>query len=163
MNLNIMLSMRKMCVFLPVSAAELTAVVIVRKISIALGGRNSGNTAYNLAFVLLLLLTAVLFCIYRALCVKYAAAPYIYVNEPETPPSEIIEKSKKLMEYNSGYLFDVMRSFIAEIAFCLLIFPIVFIIPHIQMVYTAAIAEIINSNSGEAGKNVSYEEQFSSN
>ena len=163
MNLSIMLIMRKMCVFLPILAVELTAVIIVHKIGIAQCSSNSGNAAYNLAFVLLLLLTAVLFCIYRALCIKYAAAPYIYVNDPEQPPAEIIEKSKKLMEYNSGYLFDVMRSFIAEIALCLLIFPIVFIIPHMQMIYTAAIAEIINSDSGEAGKNVNYKEHLTSN
>lgn len=163
MNLNIMLIMRKMCVLLPIAAVELTAVVIVHKIGIAQCGRNDGNAAYNLAFVLLLLLTAVLFCIYEALCIKYAAAPYIYVNSTETPPAEIIEKSKRLMECSRGYLFDVMRSFIAEIAVCLLIFPIVFIIPHMQMVYTAAIAEIIDSDSGEAGKNVNYEEQLASN
>lgn len=158
MNLNGMLIMRKMFVSLPLFAVELAALIIVRRI-----GRAAENAAYNLAFVLLLLLTAALFCIHRALCVKYAAAPYIYVNDPDMPPADIIEKSKRLMEYKSGYIFDVMRSFVAEIAICMLIFPTVFIIPHMQMVYTAAIAEIINSDGGEADKNVNYEEQLASN
>lgn len=163
MNLNGMLIIRKMFVFLPLLAVELTAAFIVRFIGAAQNGENNGNAAYNLAFVLFLLLTAALFCINKALCIKYAAAPYIYVNDPDAPPSEIIEKSKKLMEYNSSYLADVMRSLITETAFCMLIFPMVFVIPHMQMIYTAAIAEIIGSDGEEADTNVNDEEQFVTN
>lgn len=160
MNLNSMLTLRKMCIFLPLAAVELAAAYIVRKIS-----ASANSVAYNIAFVFLLLLTAGLFCIYRAVCVKYTAAPYIYVIEPELPAAEIIEKSRKIMENNSNYLFETLRSMLLPMMTCLMIFPMVFIIPYMQMLYTAAIAEIINSNkeTGADSKNERYEEQLTAN
>ena len=74
MNLNSMITLRKLCVFLPVAAVEAAAIYIVRQISTA-----ANSTAYNIAFVMLLFLTACLFCIFKALTVKYTAAAYIYM------------------------------------------------------------------------------------
>lgn len=160
MNLNGMLTLRKALIFIPLAAVEAAAVYMTHRI-----GRSGNAAAYSTALVFILLLTAGLFCLYKALCLKYAAAPYIYVTEPELPAAEIVEKSKRVMENNGNYLFETARSMLLLVAFCLLIFPTAFILPYMQMVYTAAIAEIINSNEKtEAdGENELYEEQLAAN
>lgn len=90
-------------------------------------------------------------CLLIALGLKYAPVPYLYALEPDASPKELIAKSKRLMKNNYRYLIEAMLSMAGWILPCVLIFPMVFILPYTQMVYTAAINEIIGQNGTEAG------------
>lgn len=86
------------------------------------------------------------FCLFLALGLKYAPVPYLYALEPASPPKEIIAKSKRIMKNNSAYIVETVCSMAWLLLPCILIFPMIFIVPYAQMVYTAAINEIIEQD-----------------
>ncbi|MCM1329103.1 MAG: DUF975 family protein [Ruminococcus sp.] len=83
--------------------------------------------------------------LYLILGLKYAPVPYLYALKPDASPKNLIAESKRLMKNNYRYLVETMLSMAGWLAPCLLIFPTVFIFPYTQMVYTAAINEIITN------------------
>ena len=117
---------------------------------------------YTASSALFLLLAAIGFCLFTVLGLKYAPVPYLYALEPDSSPKEIIAKSKRLMKYNSRYIIDTMCSVAVWLVPCILIFPMVFIVPYIQMVYTAAINEIIEQDA-EREMHTDNERQLTSN
>ena len=73
--------------------------------------------------------------------VRFSAVPYLYALGPEKP-------IPKMMKGKEKYISEVMFSLSMWLLPCLIIFPMLFIIPYMQMVYAAAVNEIIIAESG---------------
>lgn len=140
LKLGSMLALRRLPSFVLICGAAAAGIYTVNEAGRVMG-RNS--FLYAASAVLMLLLAAIGLCFYMALGLKYAPAPYLYALEPASSPKEIIAKSKRIMKNNSRYIVETMRSMAGWLVPCILIFPAVFILPYLQMVYTAAINEII--------------------
>lgn len=122
--------------------------------------------SYRASAAVMLLLAATGFCLFIVLGLKYAPAPYLYALEPDSSPKEIIAKSKMIMKNNYQYLTDTMLSMAGWLVTCILIFPMVFIVPYTQMIYTAAINEIIEQDrekGDEQNEQYKHEQQITAN
>lgn len=155
LKLNSMLALRRFPVLILICGAIAAEFYMVDKAGKVIG---QDNFLYNAAAALMLLLAAIGVCLFMILGLKYAPVPYLYALDPDSPPKEIISKSLKLMKDSSHYLIETMLSVAGWFVPCILIFPMVFVVPYIQMVYTAAINEIIEH--GEEPEVNSENEQY---
>ena len=151
--LNSILIIKKLYIIVP--AATLSAFCF--HISGQVDDRTNGGAAYYVTFVLAVLVTVGMLGVTLVYNARYAAVPYLYVLEPGRSALELIDTSKRFMRGNIRYLSEVMLSLSGWMLPCLIIFPMIFIVPYIQMVYAAAVNEIILSerekegDSGESG------------
>lgn len=143
LKLNSMLTLRRLPAFILICGAVTAEFYMVSE-----AGRfmEQDSFLYAASIALMLLLAAIGFCLFIVLGLKYAPVPYIYALDPSSSPKKIIEKSKRIMKNNSRYLVETMCSMAGWILPCILIFPMIFIVPYSQMVYTAAINEIIEQD-----------------
>ena len=109
----------------------------------------SGNEVYNFAIVILIMLSVVVYLVYTIINVKYAAAPYLFALGHDRPVNEIIKESVSFTKNKHGYMIEILRSCALMLIPCVLIFPMIFVIPRMMMIYTAAINEIIESGFAE--------------
>lgn len=140
LKLNSMLVLRRIPAFILIFGAVFAEFYIVNEAGRVIE-QNSFLQAASVTFTLLL--AAIGFCLFILLGLKYAPVPYLYALEPASSPKEIIGKSKRLMKNNYRYILETMGSMAGWLLPCILIFPMIFIVPYSQMVYTAAINEII--------------------
>lgn len=140
LKLNSMLTLRRIPSFLLIFGAVAAEFFLTGE-----AGKTAGldSTLYAVLSALVPLSAAVGVCLFAALTLKYAPVPYLYALEPDCSPKELISKSKRLMRNNYRYVIETMLSLSGWLLPCVLVFPIVFIFPYAQMVYTAAINEII--------------------
>ncbi|MDE5741593.1 MAG: DUF975 family protein [Oscillospiraceae bacterium] len=159
LKLNSMLTLRRFPSFILICGAVAAEFYMVNEAGKVVG---QDSFLYTASAALMLLLAAIGFCLFLVLSLKYAPVPYLYALEPDSSPKEIIAKSKRLMKNNSRYIVETMCSMTGWLAPCLLIFPMIFIVPYFQMVYTAAINEIIEQDAEK--ENIADDErQFISN
>lgn len=144
LKLNSMLTLRRFPSFILICGAVAAEFYMVNEAGKVVG---QDSFLYTAAAVLMLLLAAIGFCLFMILGLKYAPVPYLYALEPAASPKEIIAKSKRLMKNNSRYIVETMCSMAGWLLPCVLIFPMIFILPYSQMVYTAAINEIIEQDA----------------
>ena len=108
--------------------------------------QSRGNgAAYGAAAVTVLLLTAGVICTAAVFNCRFTAAAYLFVLDPEAPPKELVEKSVRISAGRTDYLAEAVLSSAKWLFACIFIFPSVFTIPYMQMVFTAAVNEIILS------------------
>ncbi len=139
LRLNSMLILGMLGRILPyaaVSALTFCAAGAVDRIS-------DGNTAYNISFTAAVLITIAMIILAMRSNNIYAAVPFLYALDPSRSPSELISESKRIMKKDPGYVGEVMFSLSPLLIPCLIIFPMIFIIPYMQMVYAAAVNELI--------------------
>lgn len=153
LKLNSMTVLRSMPMFVVFAAAAAAAFYVPDKICGALGG---GSILLNVIRILFLLPAAASLFGLQAVRLKYVLAPYLYVLEPGADPAGLIKKSKTLMKNNYRYLLKTGFSLIGWVISCFLVFPVIFIIPYIEMVYTAAINEIIEQSKETTAQNGQY-------
>ena len=128
------ITMRKLCVILPAAASAGAAYYMLQ------GERNILLYCVSAAFMLI---SAGLLILYIILNIRYSLVSFIYVLEPDIPIKTLIRESKRLVKGRISYCVKILLSAAWLIIPCLLIFPAVFIVPYIQMVYTAMINEMI--------------------
>ncbi len=109
----------------------------------------NGNIAYYLLFFAAMVITFAMILVVAYASVKYSAVPFLYALEPDRPAAEIIKESQRIMKGKERYISEVMSSLSLCLIPCLLIFPIIFILPYMKMVFTAAVNEIIVSERSE--------------
>ncbi len=143
LKLNSMLALRRLPAFILIYGAVTAEFYVVKEAGTVM---EQDSFLFTASVVLMLLLAAIGVCLFTALGLKYAPVPYLYALEPSSSPKEIIAKSKRIMKNNSRYIVDTMRSMAGWLLPCILIFPMIFILPYSQMVYTAAINEIIEQD-----------------
>lgn len=146
LKLNSMLTLRRFPSFILISCAVAAEFYMVD-----MAGKAAGQDSflYAVSAALMLLLAAIGVCLFFVLCLKYALVPYLYALYPDSPPKEMIAKSRRLMKKNYRYIVETMGSMAGWLVPCILIFPMIFILPYAQMVYTAAINEIIEEDGGK--------------
>lgn len=159
LKLNSMLTLRRFPVFILICGAVYAEFYMINEAGKFMG---QDSFLYTAAAALMLLLAAIGFCLFMVLGLKYTLVPYLYAIEPDSSPKEIIAKSKRLMKDNSRYIIETMCSMAWWLAPCILIFPMIFILPYSQMVYTAAINEIIEQD-GNKESIADNERQLTSN
>ena len=140
-RLNSVLIIRKLYLLVP--AAGISALCFY--VSGMIENGDDKGPEYYAAFVLASAITVGMLCAVLILNSQYSAVPYLYVLEPGRSASELIGISRKLMQGKRRYLSEVMLSLTGWLVPCLIIFPMIFIVPYMQMVYTATINEIILS------------------
>ena len=159
LKLNSMLTLRRLPAFALICGAVAAEFYIVNEAGMVM---EQNSFLFTVSVVLMLMLAAIGFCLFMVLGLKYAPVPYLYALEPSSSPKEIIDKSKRIMKNNSRYIIDTMCSMAWWLLPCILIFPMIFIVPYYQMVYTAAINEIIEQD-GERQTGAYNERKLTSN
>lgn len=139
LRLNSILIIKKLYIVLPLA---LIAAALFYLVGLA-GNVVENVIVYYMLFFGALLVTFCLIVPALMLNVRYAAVPYLYVLGSDKTAAELIAESKRIMKGKGKYIAEVMFSLSWWLIPCLIIFPMIFIIPYIHMVYTAAINEII--------------------
>lgn len=139
-RLEAYLFVRRLYFFLPLAALLAAGIIVVDRVE-----KLNGGISYGAAAVLILLLTGCVLCAGAAINSKYAPVPYLFALEPDSSPKELVRKSAELTRDRTDYILEALFSAAGWLIPCILIFPAIFSIPYIKMVYTAAINEIIES------------------
>ncbi|MDE6600133.1 MAG: hypothetical protein K2K34_08670 [Oscillospiraceae bacterium] len=149
-RLEAYLFLRKLYFTAPLALLLALGLYLVHKI------QSSGIGAlYGAAAVTVLLLTAGVICAASVFNCRFTAAAYLFVLNPEASPKELVEKSVRISAGKTDYLAEAALSSAKWFPACIFIFPAVFTIPYMQMVFTAAVNEIILSENDDPteGKN----------
>lgn len=148
------LFLRRLYFIVPLAFLLALGLYLVHKI------QSSGNgAAYGAAAVTVLLLTAGVICAAAVFNCRFTAAAYLFVLNPEASPKELVEKSVRISAGRTDYLAEAVLSSAKWLPACIFIFPAVFAVPYMQMIFTAAVNEIILSaevggdDDPTAGKN----------
>lgn len=137
-KLSTMLLLKKILLLIPL------VILLGTGIYLAIRFNTIGSSIiYNLAVVFLLMLSVVAYLAYNIINIKYAAAPYLYALGHDRPAGEIINESVQFMKGKHSYMIEILRSCAIMLIPCILVFPMIFVIPKMMMFYTAAINEII--------------------
>lgn len=143
-KLSLMLFVKKLPMMLPLIALMGAGLFLI-----TLFDSYGNSIGYNLLVVFLLMLSVVMYIAYNIINIKYAAAPYIFALGFDRPAKEIINDSVRFMGNKHTYMIDVLRNCALMLIPCILIFPLVFVIPKMMMIYTAAINEVIENGFAE--------------
>lgn len=154
LKLNFCLFARRLYFTLPLAAILVFGLYLVHTIQTAGSG-----AAYAAAAVLLL--TGGVICAAAAFNCRFASAAYLFVLDPDASVKEIIEKSVRIAKGKTDYLTEAVLSSARWLPFCVLIFPAVFVIPYMRMMYTAAVNEMIVSyeNDADGGENTEKQDR----
>ena len=158
LRLNSILIIKKLYITVPSAGIAALGFYIAGLVE----ARTNVKAAYYAVFFLAVLITICSLCLNFVFNAKYAAVPYLYALEPDRPSSELINESKDLMKGKTRYLVEIMLSAAGWLIPCIIIFPMIFVVPYIQLIYTAAVNEIILSEKeeGETGGTVNSGKQF---
>ncbi len=137
-KLSLTLYLKRMYFMLPITAALCLGIYLANKI-----GETNGGVLYSAAAVLVFLLAGCLICAAAVFNFKYSLAPYLFVLDTNAPPKELIKRSTELTQGKQGYMADIMLTAMRWLPPCLLVFPALFVVPYLKMMYIAAINEII--------------------
>ncbi|MBQ8786596.1 MAG: hypothetical protein IJZ61_03065 [Oscillospiraceae bacterium] len=143
-KLSILLFLKRSVLLVPLAAIIGTEIYLITSF-----GSNNSSLGYNLVVVVLLMLSVVLYIAYNVINIKYAIAPYIFALGFDRPATEIIAESVRFTKEKRGYMVEVLRNCAFMLIPCVFIFPIIFVIPKMMMIYTAAINEIIENGFAE--------------
>ncbi len=142
-KLSTMLFLKKSVLLIPFLLLIGAVIVLVIKFDA------NNSIAYNLAVVILLMLSVAAYMAYTVITMKYAAAPYLFAIGHDRPARDIIKESVSFMRGKESYMITVLRSCGLMLIPCILVFPMAFAQPKVMMLYTAAINEIIENGFAE--------------
>lgn len=143
-RMSLMLFLKKSIFLAPFLCLLGAAINLITRLN-----SNSISTVYNILVVVLLMLSVVAYIAYNVVNVKYASAPYIFVLGFDRPAKEIISDSVRFTKDWQGYMVEVLRNCAFMLLPCILIFPMIFVIPKMMMIYTAAINEMVENGFAE--------------
>ena len=147
-----MLQIYKLSIFLTLRKSPLIMIMLmtVGAAAFCVIRLNANEGAiYSFVIVILIMISVVVYLAYTIINVKYTAAPYLFAIGHDRPAKEIISESVQFMKGKRGYMIEVLRSCALMLLPCVLIFPLVFVIPKMMMIYTAAINEVIENGFAE--------------
>lgn len=110
-----------------------------------LSGENNQTIIVIMAFFasLLMVCLSLLFILFS---LKFALVDYLYALNPDLKIRDIIRASERVMKNCRRPLIELIFSFLVWIALCVLIFPVLFVIPYFAMSFTVCINRIIEEN-----------------
>ncbi len=139
-KLSILLTLRKFILLIPFLLFISSALVLIIYIS-----SEGGGAGQNIAVVVLIMLAVCAYLAYTVLNMKYAAAPFLFALGHDRPARDIINESIHFMKGTQRYMIEMLRTCGIMLIPCIMFFPMVFIVPRVTMLYTAAINEIIEN------------------
>ncbi|MCH5194803.1 MAG: DUF975 family protein [Oscillospiraceae bacterium] len=134
LRLDLAITLLKLCIILPAAASAGAAYYMLTK---------GGNTLLYCAAAAFMLIFAALIVLYVIIGIRYSLISFIYVLKPDRPFKGLLAESRELMKGKIRYCVRILLSLTGSLIPCVLIFPAVFIVPYLQMVYTAMINEMI--------------------
>ena len=143
-KLSILVGLKRMYVIIPFAMVIGIGLYMANEIE-----KMDGGIFTSIAVTCLLLFTGLAFCVYLIFNIRYAAVPYLYALGHDTPSAELIKNSERIMKGKGEYVKETVFSLAGWLASCLFVFPMVFAVPYMNMVYTAAINEIIVNDDAE--------------
>ncbi len=106
-----------------------------------------GAVWYTVSTVFIILTACCLVAVYYIFTLRYRLVPYIYAQNPDRSSKEIIKNGEKMMYGRESYMIEIIMSMVKWFIPCILIFPSIFIIPYMMLVYSGAVNEIIENYS----------------
>ena len=143
-KLSILVGLKRLYVIIPFAMVIGIGLYMANEIE-----KMDGGIFTSIAVTCLLLFTGLAFCVYLIFNIRYAAVPYLYALGHDTPSAELIKNSERIMKGKGEYVKETVFSLAGWLASCLFVFPMVFAVPYMNMVYTAAINEIIVNDDAE--------------
>lgn len=147
-RLDAYLFARRLYFTVPLAALLAAGIFFAHRIETA-----ENSVASSAAAVLVFLLTGSVICAAAAFNSRYSAAAYLFVLDPDAPPKKLVNKSIEITKGRSDYLVEALLSSAIWLPLCVFVFPLVFAVPYMQMIRTAAVNEIILSgeDDGQSG------------
>ncbi len=147
LKLHAAVSLRKLVIILP--AIVLCAVELL----LANGALKDAKDSFIYTAVLccLILLMAGMLFMYLFVSLRYTLVPLVLAENPEKPIEAIIKESKQCVCGNESYILEILFSAGPWIASGILIFPLVVVLPYIQMTFTLAAKELMDYNAYDSG------------
>lgn len=114
------------------------------------GGKSAFAETVLFALMLLVITAAIfLYCVYS---MSYELVPYIYAESTEKSVREIILFSRRCADGLRLYLIKTMFSFALWMLSCLLIFPMIYVVPYMSMTFAVAVNDAIASEKNNGGE-----------
>lgn len=88
---------------------------------------------------------ALLVFMYIIYHLRYIFVPYLYASDPERAPKEIIAESIRVAKGSRFGIIKLVFSLAPLWVCCLVVFPLIFVIPYTKMTFAAAAAEIFDA------------------
>lgn len=151
--LSAVISLRKLVIYLPFGIMSAVGVFIASEL-IANTDSRVTETFIHMGTAVLLICAYVIFLL---LTVKYEAVPFIYAENPDKNPFEILREGISLMDGSKAVYSAMIISYVPFMVLCILGFPIVILSPIFNMARAYTCARIIdkklsvtdNENSAE--------------
>lgn len=102
-------------------------------------------SAAAVSLAVLAITGALLVFMYIIYHLRYIFVPYLYASDPEKSPKEIIAESVRVAKGSRIGIIRLVFSLAPLWVSCLLIFPLIFVIPYTKMTFAAAAAEIFDA------------------
>lgn len=84
-----------------------------------------------------------LIILYTLYSSRYTAVPYIFVSNPDVNSDKIIKQSLEYVKENNFRLLKLKLSFLGWLVLCILIFPLILVLPYYCMTLALAVNNII--------------------
>lgn len=98
----------------------------------------------------ILTVTGVLFVfMYIIFHMRYIFVPYLYAFDPERPAKDIIAESVRISQGSRVGILKLIYSLVPLWISCLLVFPLIFVMPYTKMTFAAAVADILSTYSSD--------------
>ncbi|MGN1304582.1 MAG: hypothetical protein ACI4YB_06055 [Oscillospiraceae bacterium] len=97
------------------------------------------------SLAVLTIVGALLVFMYIIYHLRYIFVPYLYASDPEKTPKEIIAESVRVAKGSRFGIIKLVFSLAPLWISCVLVFPLIFVIPYTKMTFASAAAEIFYS------------------
>ncbi len=138
--LSAVISLRKLLTYLPFGIISAVGVFIASEL-IANTDSRVTETFIHMGTAVLLICAYVIFLL---LTVKYEAVPFIYAENPDKAPFEILREGISLMDGSKAVYSAMIISYVPIMVLCILGFPIVILFPIFNMAKAYTCARIID-------------------
>ncbi len=133
--------LRRAAVFIPV----LLVVAFESDMLLHIFKNNIWGKSEILSAVGCIVIIVSLIILYTLFSGRYTAVPYIFVSNPDVNSGEIIKQSLECVKENNLRLLKLKLSFVGWFALCILIFPLILVLPYYCMTLAVAINNVITA------------------
>jgi hypothetical protein len=108
-----------------------------------------GTLAENIILTLLILVMVLSVIAYVTFSMRFRLVPFVYAAFPDKPVFEVIKLSTEYTKGSAVYLTQTLFSFVPWLVLCVMVFPLLYVVPYMFMTFTAAANKVIWDKAGE--------------
>jgi|GEM_PF-3663420 uncharacterized membrane protein len=143
LKLKILVDLKKLIVLTPMLVVFILECYFIRSIL-----NSCKSRAVAFLFIMMGILFALsLFLLYRIVTMRYLLVNYLFVSNPDGDIKYIIKKSTMLMKGYEKQITLLYLSFIGWVVLCVIIFPLLLVLPYYHMTMAEAVNQIISERS----------------